>query len=306
MRAFACILLTLFAIESNAQFDLYSDLDTNTIRIGEQCILDLRISGVDEPDLIEWPRPEGSLSDQLELVYLHGPDTISTTEGTQYQMLLYITAWDSGYWALPPIQVGYKGHYEQTDPQLISVKSLPLRSDHSIEDIRPVRGVNLNWQDWLSAYWERLAYGGLALGTLAILLLLLNRHKTAVAQANKRKYMAADLKAIRALKELRSESAYSAWEKKDFYVTLSEIVRRFLEERFNLPALELTSSETVKAIRALNLEDPWTAQIASMLERADMVKFAKAAANDEIALSHFEESFGFVDNHRTELSQEDE
>ena len=72
-----------------------------------------------------------------------------------------------------------------------------------------------------------------------------------------------------------------------FYVELSGIVRRYLEDRFELRAPELTTEEFLEAVsdsRELSLDHQWL--LREFLRQADLVKFAGAVpANEEIERS---------------------
>ena len=61
----------------------------------------------------------------------------------------------------------------------------------------------------------------------------------------------------------------------DWYVELSQIVRRYLEDRYGVRAPELTTEEFLReAQRSHTLEDRHRGLVSSFLERCDRVKFA--------------------------------
>ena len=57
---------------------------------------------------------------------------------------------------------------------------------------------------------------------------------------------------VTALKSLRSLREKQMWQKgmvKEYHSEITEIIRKYFEERFNLPALEMTSGEAVDELR---------------------------------------------------------
>lgn len=78
------------------------------------------------------------------------------------------------------------------------------------------------------------------------------------------------------LSELLQWDSHPSGEKIEaFYVTLSGIVRRYLENRFNLRSPELTTEEfLVIASRSPDLSSPLRSLLADFLKQADLVKFA--------------------------------
>ena len=65
-----------------------------------------------------------------------------------------------------------------------------------------------------------------------------------------------------------------------FFVQLSDILRQYIERRFNLPATEKTSEEFIQQVRNDSLlSDSHKRSLESFLTTADMVKFARMTAD---------------------------
>ncbi|MCK4578190.1 MAG: hypothetical protein KAU50_05325 [Candidatus Marinimicrobia bacterium] len=79
--------------------------------------------------------------------------------------------------------------------------------------------------------------------------------------------------ALQAISELRAE-VYDPARAEEFYLALSQLIRRYLEQRFLFRALEMTTSEIV-GILPRKVEDRDTAaRIGQLLAQADLAKFA--------------------------------
>ncbi len=81
--------------------------------------------------------------------------------------------------------------------------------------------------------------------------------------------------------ELAALEASGLWEEgrhKEFYLRLTEILRRYLERRIDAPATRLTTAELARALRRVELGPGLLALFKDLFDRADLVKFAKVAA----------------------------
>ncbi len=94
--------------------------------------------------------------------------------------------------------------------------------------------------------------------------------------------------AYEALRELMSRDYLKAGKVREYYFELSNIVRHYIENRFQLKAPEMTTEEfltTLKHAEILNREQKGV--IREFLSHCDMVKFAKYLPDErEIELSY--------------------
>jgi hypothetical protein len=65
------------------------------------------------------------------------------------------------------------------------------------------------------------------------------------------------------------------------HTLLSDVVRRYLELRFQLPAPEQTTAEFLAAVQSSSLPEEQQAMVRDLLERCDLVKFARAQPSVE-------------------------
>ena len=75
-----------------------------------------------------------------------------------------------------------------------------------------------------------------------------------------------------------------------YFTRLSEIFRGYLEERFHLNALELTSSELKHELEKLKLNEDW---VNNFLRTGDLIKFAKATPDVKKERNFFKKSERF-------------
>ena len=67
---------------------------------------------------------------------------------------------------------------------------------------------------------------------------------------------------------------------KEYHAELSETIRRYIEERFNFIALELTTHEIIEILKTKVMKKE-SLKIKDILERADLAKFAKSKPVDD-------------------------
>ena len=83
---------------------------------------------------------------------------------------------------------------------------------------------------------------------------------------------------VLAYEELAALKEKKLWQQgllKQYYSEVTEVLRRYIERRFEVMALEETTDEIIAGLRSKNLDNGIMAQTERILRRADLVKFAK-------------------------------
>jgi hypothetical protein len=96
--------------------------------------------------------------------------------------------------------------------------------------------------------------------------------------------------ALKKLDALRQKNRIAAGQVKEHYAELTDILREYLEKRFEIPALESTTHETVQALQGLEFPNPLIAPLQQLLEQADLAKFARSIPEE----SFYESSFSLA------------
>jgi hypothetical protein len=151
-------------------------LDTTVIRLGEQVKLDLEvIYRVDQgsPGVVIWPSLEDTLTKQVEVVWDGGVDTALVDAAKDPYLFaqrrhLVVTAWDSGFWAIPPFRFVVAADTIETAPLLLEVRTLPVDTAQAYRDIKDIYDVPFSWRHWLRENWPYVAGGVAMLGATAL------------------------------------------------------------------------------------------------------------------------------------------
>lgn len=154
-----------------------------------------------------------------------------------------------------------------TEEISIQVKSV-LGNGNVANELRPARGVLPETVTKGGPPWLPIAAGALMLVAILVGGWLWSRHRA----SHRTRASAFDVAWVhlQALGGLPSEEAADAW-----YVALSGIIRRYLEDRYALRAPELTTEEFLReAGQSAELRSEHSKLLGAFLEHCDRVKFA--------------------------------
>jgi hypothetical protein len=105
--------------------------------------------------------------------------------------------------------------------------------------------------------------------------------------------------------ELRAMDLPGKGRIKEYYFRLSDIVRRYLENRFSYRAPEMTTEEFLSAIKdSKEFSNELRGLLKEFLSHCDMVKFAKYGPTPIEILDSFKAAENLID--RTKLTEEEE
>jgi len=140
--------------------------------------------------------------------------------------------------------------------------------------------LSTSWQDWL---WAALI--ALLIAT-ALIGFLMGRRRRAAQQTLQKlteSLLSPDEAALQALQRLEQEELLAEADFQSFYLRLAEILRAWLQARFDVPALERTTRGLMYLLRVRREMDIWRKDVIDLLRTADGVKFAKLLPTPEEA-----------------------
>ena len=119
--------------------------------------------------------------------------------------------------------------------------------------------------------------GGLLLIGLILILIYYFKNKPKVEKIKEiiKPSIPPHISALEALKQLESKKLWQQDKTKEYYSELTHILREYLEQRFEIHALEQTSDEIITALRFTDINEAEKRRLIKILMIADMVKFAK-------------------------------
>lgn len=260
-----------------AQANLTATLDSTQMWIGHQSLLHLEVSGPDDLS-VQWPEfPGDSLITGIEILRRGPVDTLEHSSGTIHMKRSYVvTSFDSGLYYIPPI-------YMATGTDSIASNSLALKI-HTLEvdpnqaelfDIKPVVKPRFVLADY--ANYIALFFGVYALALLLIWLFLKRKYRVRKTDllAEQIAQLPAHVWASFELDRLKADQLWREGMVKAYYTRLSDILRGYMERRYHINALEMTSSEILTLFaRDRNMQSVYQ-NLKQILQLSDLVKFAK-------------------------------
>ena len=258
--------LTLFLLISNFAFAQTAVMDTNSILIGEQ--INFSISNTISKTEV-WPTYEEFLVEGVEIIK---KGKIDTSENLIFQYFI-ITAWDSGSYYIPPISFSANS---KTEGLLLNVHTIILEEGAELKDIKQPMVAPIGWSD----IWPWL----LGFIVLFLVIFLLKKYvfnkKEEVKTEKPKVIIPADITALQQLTKLDKAQLWQGGSVKEYHTELSEIIRRYTENRFNFIALELATNEIISELKS-RVNNEQLASITILLQRADLVKFAKSKPDED-------------------------
>ena len=264
---------------SNFAFAQTATLDSNTILIGQQ--INFTITNKVTSTKI-WPTYNEFLVEGIEIIKA---SKIDTTEGVITQEFV-ITAWDSGSYFIPPIAFSENS---KTQALLLNVQSIILAEDAELKDIKQPIEEPIGWSD----IWPWLL--GILILSLIIFILrkyVFNKNKPSIIIKPK-VIIAADISALKELNALEKAKIWQEGNVKEYHSQLSEIIRRYTENRFDFIALELGTDEIISELKS-KVNNEQLTSINILLQRADLAKFAKSKPIDTENMESMVLAKGFV------------
>ncbi len=262
-----------------------ASLDKDQILIGQQAQLTLSVTYRALPGqtpLIGWPAVADTITGKIDVVKDSGVDTVRVDPNSDPALrketrTLTITSWDSGYWALPPFVFTINGDTAETQPMLLTVNTVEVDTAAAIRDIKAIYEVPYGWVDWLREHWPWVAGGVAAAGILtAVIITLVKRARKpapVIAAAVPGKPL--HVRTLLALEEVGKQKLWEQGLVKEYHSAVTDILRGYIEERFQVPALESTTDDLLGILRMSSMGAGQREQLANLLRMADMVKFAK-------------------------------
>jgi len=253
--------LILLLFISNFAFAQTAKLDTNTILIGEQ--INFSISNtISETEV--WPIYDAFLVEGIEIIKEGKLDTSDNLISQDF----IITAWDSGSYYIPPIAFSATS---KTQGLLLNVQIIILEEGAELKDIKQPMEAPIGWSD----IWPWL----LGIVLLILIAYILKKYvftkKEALKIEKPKVIIPADITALQQLTKLDEAQLWQAGNVKKYHSEISEIIRRYTENRFNFIALELATEEIISELKS-KVNNEQLASITILLKRADLAKFAKS------------------------------
>ncbi|WP_367392111.1 hypothetical protein [Lewinella sp. LCG006] len=275
------------------QVNVSMDLDSTVIFIGDHLGLTINIAAPTNTTIKNVNYGKWADAGKVELLDLGNLNTITTSPELLLQQRLVFTTFDSGYHRLPSLEVIYELNGIQDTARSsnlgLTVATIPVQEDADIMANKDIIKEPIKLVDFLPIV--------LALLVIVVIIGVIWR----ASAVRKRKAMPpaplpppipAHIIALEKLDQLEAAAAWKTGDSKGFQSDLTYILREYLENRYDLQALEATSPEIIKDLQRLKLDEKGS--LRAVLETADLVKFAKATPAEAVHVQSLNQVRTFV------------
>lgn len=289
MRKILVILSLLAALPFVAKGQLMEPrakmvMSTDSIMIGDTLTLGVEITKDLAQDISIPTFKENKLTEKIEIS--DGPriDTISIDGRNIVLCVNYtITSFDAGNYKLDsfPVLVGLKEPFDTLfalGGDLLKVGTFEIdTTKDKPEDIKSIIDAPYSWAEfkgWMADNWWIIAIVVVGLGAIGFGLWWWLRRRKEKIEATAA--IPPHIAAITSLETLRNRKLWQNGRMKDYFSELTDILRLYIERRYGVSALEMTSAEILLALKELNADDQkLIASMRELFQMADLAKFAK-------------------------------
>jgi hypothetical protein len=296
---FCAAAFSSFAAEQGGEPRVTAKITPDSIAIGDRFNLDVTVTQ-DVMQVVQFPEfKDKKLADIIEIVNESKVDTLKK-EGRNITISkrYTLTTFEDGYFGIGRFPVLYVD--KNIVDTLWSVDSLSLKVGtfqidtlkQTIRDIKKPMPAPLKVGE-VSGY----ALIGLAvlLAIAALVWWIISRRRNLTILGKPKPVEPPHVAAIRELEALHNQKLWQNNKHKAYYTRLTDILREYLQGRYGIRAMEMTSEEIATAMQGIEIQEQRYADLREILRTADFVKFAKYAPDADSNETAYSKAYYFVE-----------
>lgn len=262
------------------QIKATASLDSTNILIGDQVKLFLEI---DHPKNVnvEFPQVPDTIQNLIEVLGHSQIDTFEMdNEELMKQIQSYtITCFDSGSYRIPPYWFTFEinGMVDSVPSNgvTLNVYSMQVDTTKGPTDIKMPYGAPLTLKEVIPYILGVILIGAIIF--LALYSIKRKKKNKPIFVRPQKPKEPAHIIALRELDRIKNEKLWQKDKAKQYYSEVTETLREYIEDRFEIPAMEQTTDEILASFRVRKelLGDKSFNNLSQILSLADLVKFAK-------------------------------
>ncbi len=270
---------SMFSLKAQ-QVSVKASVDSTHILIGDQLKLLLEIEKPKKLD-VRFPMVPDTFSSHVEVVSRSKIDTLKLDNNDREKLVqqLLITSFDSGMHQIPPfyfrLKDGQMLDSAATRALAFQVHGMKIDTTKGPADIKTVYGAPVTLKE-VTPY----ILGIILIAAIIFFIFYYIRWKKKNVPLFARPEKPAEPAHIIALRELDRIKNQKLWQQekiKQYYSEVSDTIRNYIQNRFDISAMEQTSSETIGIFKQNKemVDGRSLDQLQHILSLADLVKFAK-------------------------------
>lgn len=297
----AIIFLTGYVFAQEASISIDSKVDKSTITIGDLVTYSVIVTRNPEVQ-VEMPELGANLGAfEIRDYTMHEP---ISDDGKLVERVDYlISTFDVGEFEIPPLSFYFSIPPDSTKHELktrklkVRVESLKPSEAGDIRDVKNPLALPRDFKKWI--IWGSIGFAALVLIAASIYIWRRKKAGKGLLPDKVEPPRPAHEVALEELAALKESSLLPEGKVKEFYIRISEIIRRYIEGCYFIIAMELTTFELVENLKRSEIPLDESELIHEFLANCDMVKFAKYKPTDAENAAIVDKAFEIIE--RTKL-----
>lgn len=259
----------------------------NKVEIGDHIQMSVRFTfNADiNPKEIIFPqlKADQSLNDTIDIISVDEAKFENTTDNMGNPLLVWQQNFVIGIYAGGKVQVGpfeayYKDDTLETNVTTIQVSVPELQKDTGFVGIKDIETDPYTfWEKvllWIKEHWIALLVVGIIIIGSIVLAIFMRRKPE--DQNSKEPAIPLPIQWLNQLEEIERQQLWQNGKHKEYYIEVTGVIRKFIEYKYNIQALEQTSHEIIDALRLSSIPGTMMTRIQNLFSISDLIKFAKS------------------------------
>jgi LPXTG-motif cell wall-anchored protein len=296
MRIVFSIILLILSAPIFCQIEANAFLDKKSMRLGEQTTFTIEVNLSDSITIedVQLPNIEKTINvfraDTLMAVELEVIESYTDTafdnnsNVLSFQKKYIITSWDTGVFMIDSMKIAFHDTFVNTNSTYLHIGDVPVDTTKDIVDIKDILSEKSSSDEaeaetgWFEKNWIWLVIiFSLLIAGIAGWFFYFRKEKEVIEIKPK---LPAHQIALQRLSSLKKKDLIKKGKEKEYYSEITEIIRVYLGDRYNVHALELTTNEIINRLKFENVSPDHKFSLKEILETADLVKFAKVKPSE--------------------------
>ena len=268
------------------QVEVDGKVESTDVQVGKPFTLDLSLK-VPYGWFVEWNDfAIDTLSEQLDIIKRGEVErTADADSNVIVKQQLTLMTFDTGQVQVPPIALKYARSFD--DPNRLKAYTDPIRLYSTTMTV----DTTLSYKPIVEPIAAPVKFKEMfpwILGALLLVLLIFGiwywrKHRKPKVDADGNIVRGPVIppydKAVGDLKRLREEKIWQSGKVKEYFSSLTDIAREYIEGQFGVNAVEMTTDDILEEIKPFHFPKETYDKLKDTMEVADLVKFAKYSAS---------------------------
>ena len=302
MRKYIVIfILLILAVVSHAQVQVTASVDSTKILIGGRSHYFITVYAP-KGTKISFPEFNNKKEIVSDVEVLSAKsDTADANSKVRIRRIYTITAWDAKRYTIPAQKVIVGGATKTTGNVTLDVQAVPVDTVKSTpmppDDIQKVP---FSWGEWVPVILVIVL--ALILICFVFYLYRILCYKKNGKALKKTCALSYYEQAKHDLSEIAANKMLYA-EQKAYYTDVANVLRKYISQRYNINALEMTSHEILESMKDVcDVSD--VSELKVVFNTADLVKFAKYSTDANDMTYYLDSIVHFIDSTKVEETKE--